>query len=369
MKIFILTLFMAVSGYGQVIGNITANRIVGGTKPAKCQPGPPADVWIDTSVSPRVFNFCGAGGAWIAAGGGSTPTGDANAVAFFDAMGALDSSTDFTFTKPRVANSLAGLVIRDAITVNLPTESLDAGLYLGIPITFTGMDTGTRNYVVDVDSGFEGTFSELIGVNISLYDNDTTASATVIGFRADVTATGATDGIGLLVRDVTGATNNYAIKTGAGLVQFGDNLNVGSSGAWKDVHAANFVMESSSISTDTTTAHTGCFASVYDVDGMAYKCFGLGTNGNTPDFKITIPTNSTYSMIIHDDNDNTDRTFLTATPGNTPALSIAAPSGGSLALDVTTFAIGGVSGVTGCIAATIKVQGGVVTGIGAGVTC
>lgn len=46
------------------------------------------------------------------------------------------------------------------------------------------------------------------------------------------------------------------------------------------------------IRTDTTTAHT-FVVQAYDVDGTAYKTFITATNGNTPDLTIAPPTGST----------------------------------------------------------------------------
>jgi hypothetical protein len=182
--------------------------------------------------------------------------------------------------------------------------------------------------------------------------------------------------IGYLMDTATASSSNTlkigSILSGTGINADGGTLQVNGTlnvrkidNTWQDIHAANFVMESSSISTDTTTGHTGCFSSVYDVNGTAYKCFGLGTNGDTPDFKVQVPTGSTYSMIIHDDDNNTDRTFLTATPGNTPTLALATPSGGTFTVDATSFKVGGATGVSGGVTGVITVTNGLVTCVGA----
>ncbi len=49
------------------------------------------------------------------------------------------------------------------------------------------------------------------------------------------------------------------------------------------------------IKTDTTTAHTAIFQA-YDVDGTAYKTFATLTNGNTPSFNIAAPSGGTVAI-------------------------------------------------------------------------
>lgn len=107
---------------------------------------------------------------------------------------------------------------------------------------------------------------------------------------------------------------------------------IGHGGAWKDVHAANFVMESSALRTDTTDAHTGAVQG-YDV------------------------------------NDATYRSILSWTNGNAVAAALATPSGGTLAIDATSYKIGGVTPITVCTAGVIKVSSGIVMDFGALVTC
>lgn len=56
------------------------------------------------------------------------------------------------------------------------------------------------------------------------------------------------------------------------------------------------VSDGQALRTDTTTAHTACFASVYDVNGTAYVCGVTGTNGDTPDLTISTPTGGTMTV-------------------------------------------------------------------------
>jgi hypothetical protein len=50
----------------QIIGNFTATKLQGGTKPATCNAGPPPDVWVDTGTSPWTLNVCTSGNTWNA---------------------------------------------------------------------------------------------------------------------------------------------------------------------------------------------------------------------------------------------------------------------------------------------------------------
>lgn len=85
-----------------------------------------------------------------------------------------------------------------------------------------------------------------------------------------------------------------------------------------------------SLKPDTTTAHTALLQA-YDVDGTAYK------------------------------------TFATLTNGNTPSLSIAAPAGGSVTVQPTTYkssdGTSGAAGGTFTALTSITVKDGIVTAI------
>lgn len=67
MKRALLTLVLllaAAPGYSQIIGNYTANKVMGGTLPSTCNPGPPPDVWVDTTGVVPLFYICGSSGMW-----------------------------------------------------------------------------------------------------------------------------------------------------------------------------------------------------------------------------------------------------------------------------------------------------------------
>lgn len=64
------------SASAQIIGNYTANRIIGGTKPVSCNYSVNApDVWMDTATSPPTMNVCGSDNVFhVISGSGGTGT-------------------------------------------------------------------------------------------------------------------------------------------------------------------------------------------------------------------------------------------------------------------------------------------------------
>lgn len=201
----------------------------------------------------------------------------ANQVAYATAMDTLGGDAGFTFDP---ADSGNGLLQINQTALALGAGQYKTGAFINIGNASNGLDAGLIGLSVStVGSAGSDAIAELYGIFIGVNVNSGTVA----------------NSYGLWVDDVSGATNNYAIKTGAGKVQFGDDLNVGSSGAWKDVHAANFVMESSSLRTDTTDAHTGLIQA-YDVDDMTYRSFITLTNGNTPSMVIDAPTGGSLTI-------------------------------------------------------------------------
>lgn len=74
MRKVILALALLLGGLvdGQSIGVYTANKIVGGNLPSACNGGPPADIWIDTTVSPPLAYICGPSNTWNTLGTGAS---------------------------------------------------------------------------------------------------------------------------------------------------------------------------------------------------------------------------------------------------------------------------------------------------------
>jgi len=85
----------------------------------------------------------------------------------------------------------------------------------------------------------------------------------------------------------------------------GAGVEVKDGSTWKDIEAANFVMQSSALRTNTVDAATGRLQA-YDVDGAVYVDFITLTNGNTPtciikatDFKASDGTSgATFTITI-----------------------------------------------------------------------
>ncbi len=87
------------------------------------------------------------------------------------------------------------------------------GYYSGLSLTGSDDLTnliGALGYGVLSSGAYSGTLTNLIGLRATLV----TGGATV------------TNAFGLLIDDVSGAVNNYAIKTGTGLVWFGEDANI-----------------------------------------------------------------------------------------------------------------------------------------------
>lgn len=97
--------------------------------------------------------------------------------------------------------------------------------------------------------------------------------------------------------------------------------------------------------TDTTTAHTALFKA-YDVDGTAYKTFATLTNGNTPSFAIAAPAGGTVAI---------DGASIGAgTPGSGAFTTLAAS--GNVDINTNKFNITAASGNT-LVAGTLGVTG------------
>lgn len=251
---------------------------------------------------------------------------------------------DFTSRTVSINGSLTGL--RDDLTVNPIATPVITSV---TPQTAGGGKTITYKTVT---LGLNGHTAASAAVTTTDAANDLSAmdSGNALVLAANTADTGGTD----IYRTASNAagdsgTTGLIGHVGPGVLSYVDvgaagdsasapttnttgNVYAGSTGAWKDVHAANFVMESSALRTDTTDAHTGAIQG-YDVD------------------------NTTY------------RNILSWTNGNAVAATLATPTGGSLLVDADSYKVGGVSGVTGCTAGVIKITAGIVIGVGVGVTC
>lgn len=171
-------------------------------------------------------------------------------------------------------NGMASLAMTTSVsgTSNVLAMNLDAIAKSTVSAQRAiGIDAATGNFGA-------GTLIDAIQVLADglLGNGATTGTITnAVGFNAAYQGAPAggtvTNSYGLLIDDQAGgATNAWAIKTGTGLVDFGDDIRIATGKA---------------IKTDTTTAHT-LLISGYDVNGTAYVPFVTVTNANAPTFAV-----------------------------------------------------------------------------------
>lgn len=144
--------------------------------------------------------------------------------------------------KLTVQSGVAGNVIAEFGTVTDHSSSVGIGSVnemqvlgeaLGIYVTDDGGNNtvnmaGLLSFVTA--SHASTTLTNLYGVNALVRNLNNGGTVTnLIAVRANITGTfHTTNAIGLLVENVTSATNNYAIQTGAGMVSLGDVLKLSS---------------------------------------------------------------------------------------------------------------------------------------------
>lgn len=225
--------------------------------------------------------------------GSATNTITGNAGFTFDPAGPVSLNLS---TAQSLGTNEALTVIQAVATVigsasNIGVNPLTGGADISGTV---GQVNGSTGSIYLQPSAVATTVRSFQGVS---YIDDMAVVDTFVGLDLvdDIGAATVSNWYGIRVGDISGATSNYAIKTGAGKVQFGDDVYAGSTGAWKDVHAANFVLESSSINPGTTTAHAAT-VSAYDVDDMVYRDFITWTNGNTPSMVIDAPSGGTLTI-------------------------------------------------------------------------
>ncbi len=154
------------------------------------------------------------------------------------------------------------------------------------------------NTVVGSTSGQQITGHSNTGIGFAALMADVTASGNYnigVGNYAGYTITSGSHNIAIgntaTVDDVT-ATDQLVIgstSNGGGGYFFAGNI--GTLRVGPSLQLAN----GKAVQADTTTAHTALLQA-YDVDGTAYKTFGTLTNGNTPDFTIAAPAGGTITL-------------------------------------------------------------------------
>jgi len=215
----------------------------------------------------------GAGGAG-ARDGLLTITGDTESTGLITASDFLsgDNSFNHGFTVSALATAGAPTVTPQGTTgATNYSYKIVAKTGLGHAAVSSAGSTATGNAVLDADNFNRVTWSAVTGART--YDVYRTVGGAAQGMIAeDVTAL-TLDDTGLVGDAGTAPTTN---TTGV-------------------VSAVDFVVTGSRFKSDTTNGHTAGLA-VYDVDGAAYVDFLTWTNGNTPAVSLVAPTGGTLSI-------------------------------------------------------------------------
>lgn len=204
----LLFLLIASTGYGQIIGNYTANKVAGGTLPTSCNPGPPPDVWVDTTGATPLFYICGASGMWTQvttqtvittaqnyyvcakALGGSCNYNNAGAVTVNAACPSDTACDGKTPTTPfatigQVATKINGSLLQAIVTANLAdTAGTGTDCYTPnattISITPVGYVTAPTYYSDPAGGGGQGLTNSYPTSYFYLHGNDTTPSNVIV---------------------------------------------------------------------------------------------------------------------------------------------------------------------------------------------
>lgn len=185
----------------------------------------------------------GASPSWVDPSGGGTP-GGANTQVQYNDSGAFAGSANFTWNNSTNAlnvGSTSGMpgglpgfngAVTNIYAVNPPSngEALGAaasGTGIG-GASFVAGETGTGESFGIYSAGIVyNTGGSAVGIDAYAQANANAVSLTAL--RIDTSGTfghTVTNNIGIDVLDRSGATNNIAIQTGAGLVSFGDQVSM-----------------------------------------------------------------------------------------------------------------------------------------------
>lgn len=342
-KVLALILFMAVTAEAQIIGNFTANKIVGGRKPTGCAAGPPADVWVDTTVTPPVLNVCGPSNTWNAVGAGATSitgTGTANQVAFFTAAHTIGGSASFTWTPGTSTASIVGTVAISASTPNIGADMLTITLSTTSAITLGNQH---RNSIGQT------TFESIIGQLNHGTVSQTIPLGSLMQFVADPTSTRRQTGLQISLDTTAGYNDNQPMYTVAVYPQtgsLGDNVGIyvdndgGTSGAnnlGSNYGIQAFSKDGSIVSmagyfaaqgaTHPSPIHQGiaALASNGMLNNAAYFAITNATTTNITESAVIIAEASTSGTPIFLGKRNNGTTAFTI--GNSGNVTVNAPSG------------------------------------------
>lgn len=158
------------------------------------------------------------------------------------------------------------------------TYAVQTGALIQVIATQNGKTAETDGIAISVAgrTSVAGAFTSGIYMNVAQGNDSSGAGGDIRGLSINsvLDESGLLDeACGVFIGNVSGAGANFAIKTAAGLVSFGD-----------DVRIAN----GKAIKTTTTTGHTLKIQG-YDVDAAGYVDFVTITNSNTPTLAIAPP--------------------------------------------------------------------------------
>ncbi|KKU72774.1 MAG: hypothetical protein UX98_C0017G0004 [Parcubacteria group bacterium GW2011_GWA2_47_26] len=200
--------------------------------------------------------------------GSSAATGTVGDVTFpAGGFFSLDWSSTGTATE---LYGLVGLVSVDG-TVGQAVGSLAVYSHGGTGTITTGIGQG-----ILMAYGDTGTTTNSKGLSIAWSEEAAHTQTNQTGIEIDALSLGSSTNIGLDIEDVSGATNNFAIRTGTGIVQLGDRLQLkqGANVAGANnlsLGAGNFFIVTGATQVnclDTTNWRTGSVVILYFQDGL-----------------------------------------------------------------------------------------------------
>lgn len=204
MNLVLLWILLMMPSPPQIIGLYTANKIVGGNLPSACNPGPPADVWIDTTVTPPIAYVCGPSDIWNALGSGAS-------VAWGSITGVpgicytAGCTMTGSITLPTGTTSVQQLIFPPSVTATTPTSG---------SVWFRGADTRLHLYDGTTDQSVttDNLLSAMPGIGIVTQTN-TSSPPTLVNRTLTGTASYIT------VADGAGTAANPTITVAAGPVR------------------------------------------------------------------------------------------------------------------------------------------------------
>lgn len=336
-----------------------------------------------------VANISGSGG------GGGTPGGSNTQVQFNDS-GAFGGDAAFVFdkTKPQVT-----LTSVDSIETVLRVFAVSASAPLGITVNADAIPSGPAGTIaiaLETSAGNSGTdnLTLLQAINVTPNYNNEGSGGTVsvndgiyIDNQGDVGAVNHA----LRIADQAAGSTNFAIKTGAGRVSFGDDVFLANGKAVRGIGELDFVSASGASGNDPGSplqiiagdgSGSGAGGTIYLTAGGS----GSGTPGDiilsSSNFiqlagpvlfpgngAIHTGTTDANSLVLraYDVDGASYKTALTLMSANAPSLEITNANGVAVTVQATTYkSSDGTSGVSAgpfTVISSITVKDGLVTAL------